>query len=308
MQNRNIIIFVAAIFIAGIAVLLINAYLSGVEEKAVTQAEEQRLVRIVVATQPLEFGAPLTPENVRLQNFPAGSVPEGAFRDIKQALANGRVALRPIVPGEPILADKVSGTDGRAVLAANIPEGMRAVSIPVGAVTGVSGFVRPGDTVDVLLTRKIPGEGAKAEDLMSDVILQRVQVLAIDQIASESATEPKVGQTAVLLVPPFEAQRLAVAGKLGTLSLALRNVETVDPGSAGTITNRDVGNSRYYIAERRQRAASAQPAAPAQPGSYQPVQTPVAVVGGKPAISGPSMTIYRGTEGEEYAVSRRGGK
>ena len=89
-QNRKIIISVAAIFIAGIAVLLINAYLSGVEEKAVTQAEEQRLVRIVVATQPLEFGAPLTPENVRLQNFPASSVPEGAFRDIKQALANGR--------------------------------------------------------------------------------------------------------------------------------------------------------------------------------------------------------------------------
>src|SRR5207237_4743953 len=140
-------------------------------------AQEQRLARIVVASRPLEFGQPLTTENLRMANFPANSVPDGAFRSIDDATRGGRVALRAIVVNEPVLADKVSGTDGRAVLAANLEPGMRAVSIPVTAVTGVSGFVRPGDIVDVLLTRSVPGaEGTGA--LMTDVILDRVKVLA----------------------------------------------------------------------------------------------------------------------------------
>ena len=171
MGGRNLIFLGVAIGVALIAVILANSYFSGVEERQERIAEEQQLARIVVATQPLEFGQPLTPQNIRLQNFPAGSVPQGAFRSMEDALRDNRVALRPIVPGEPVLADKVSGTDGRAVLAANLAPGMRAVSIPVSATTGVSGFVRPGDIVDVLLTRRMPGDGATDQDLMTDVIL-----------------------------------------------------------------------------------------------------------------------------------------
>ena len=290
-----------ALFVGAIAVFLANAYLTGVEERAETLAEEQQLARIVVATQELGFGDALTPENVRLQNFPANSVPTGAFRDINAALANNRVALRPIVPGEPILASKVSGADGRAVLAANLPEGMRAVSIQVSAVTGVSGFVRPGDTVDVILTRKIPGAGAEAQDMMSDIILDRVKVLAIDQVANEGATEPQVGQTAVLEVEPFQAQQLAIAGKLGTLSLALRNIESDEATEGQTVTNRNIG-SRLYIAERPRR----------QGGAQQPqVQTAVVAAGTAAqlgaTITGPSMTVFRGVEAETYPVGRRGG-
>ncbi|MBD3813901.1 MAG: Flp pilus assembly protein CpaB, partial [Betaproteobacteria bacterium] len=284
MQNRNLIIFLVSLFVAGIAVLLVNSYLSGVEKKAEVQAEQQKLSRIAVATQPLQFGDKLTPENVRLQNFPAASVPQGAFHSMEDVLKDGRVALRPLVPGEPILADKVSGTDGRAVLSANLPNGMRAVSVPVSAITGVSGFVRPGDTVDVLLTRQIPGEGARGDDLMTDVILERVQVLAIDQVASEQATEPKVGQTAVLQVNLADAQRLAIASKIGTLSLALRNVETDEEGAVRTVTARDLGQGGYIrrraIPVRRepQYAQASMPVATAPAGQLAPQP------------SGPSMT------------------
>lgn len=302
MQNRNLIIFLVSLFVAGIAVLLVNSYLSGVEKKAEVQAEQQKLSRIAVATQPLQFGDKLTPENVRLQNFPAASVPQGAFHSMEDVLKDGRVALRPLVPGEPILADKVSGTDGRAVLSANLPNGMRAVSVPVSAITGVSGFVRPGDTVDVLLTRKIPGEGATGDDLMTDVILERVQVLAIDQVASEQATEPKVGQTAVLQVNLADAQRLAIASKIGTLSLALRNVETDEEGAVRTVTARDLGQGGYIrrraIPVRRepQYAQASMPVAAAPAGQLPPQP------------SGPSMTIFRGTESEDYPVGKLGGR
>lgn len=302
-MNRNTLIILGALVIAVIAVVLANAYFTGIEQRAETQVAEQSTTPIVVATQPLDFGDALTPENVRLQNFPASSIPQGAFRNVRDALANNRVALRPIVPGEPVLADKVSGANGRAVLAAVLPEGMRAVAIPLGDVNGVAGFVRPGDTVDILLTRKIPGDGAEATDLMSDVILERVKVLAIDQVASEAATEPKVGRTAVLEVDPLQAQQLAIATKIGTLSMALRNIESQEAFAGRTVTNRDVGNSRLYIRERPQRTAANTQYTPAvaQPG----VQTARPV----PAVpSGPSMTIYRGIEGQAYPVGFLGGK
>lgn len=302
MQNRNILIVIGAIVIAAFAVIIANAYLTGVEQSVVERSEAQAVTPIVVATQSLDFGDALTPENVRLQSFPARSVPQGAFRTIRDALADNRVALRPIVPGEPVLADKVSGASGRAVLAAVLPEGMRAVAIPMTNVTGVAGFVRPGDTVDVLLTRKIPGNGAEATDLMSDVILERVKVLAIDQVASEAETAPKVGNTAVLEVDPLQAQQLAIATKIGTLSMALRNIESQEAVQGRTVTNRDVGNSRLYIRERPQRTAANTQYTPAvaQPG----VQTARPA----PAVpSGPSMTIYRGVEGQAYPIGLLGG-
>lgn len=303
MQNRNIFIVIGALVIAAFGVLLLNAYLTGVEQRAVTTAKSQEVTRIVVATQSLDFGDKLSPENVRLQNFPANSVPQGAFPTIRAALAENRVVLRPIVPGEPILADKVSGASGRAVLAAKLPEGMRAIAIPLNDVTGVSGFVRPGDTVDVLLTRQIPGDGAEASDLMSDIILERVKVLAIDQVFRESDTEAKVGKTAVLEVDPLQAQKLAIGTKLGTLSLALRNVESVETAEGRTLTNRDVGNSRLYI---RQRSTAS--AAPQQPATSSIVQASQAVRPIPAVPTGPSMTIIRGVEGQDYPVSRLGGK
>ena len=126
MQGRNWIILAIAVVIGLVAVVLANAYFSGVEQKQERVAEQQKLVRIVVASQELEFGTKLTDQNVRRQNWPANSVPVGAFRSIPEVLKDNRVALRPIVPGEPVLASKVSGTDGRATLAALLPEGLRA--------------------------------------------------------------------------------------------------------------------------------------------------------------------------------------
>lgn len=311
MGNRNIFFLAAAIVIALVAVLLANSYFSGVEQRQEQIAEEQQLARIVVATQPLEFGQPLTTENVRIQNFPANSVPAGAFRSVEDAIRGGRVALRPIVPGEPVLADKVSGTDGRAVLAANIAEGMRAVAIPVTAVTGVSGFVRPGDTVDVLLTRQLPGDGAGGQDYMTDVILERVKVLAVDQVANEKETEPKVSRTAVVEVDQFGAQKLALADQLGKLSLALRNVENDQPGPGTTVTVRDLG-AGGFIRPIRARQQSAGMFAP------PPVQFPTGFSAGAASAAtaapaapsrpaGPTMTVYRGVEPTEESVGRLGG-
>lgn len=292
-----------------------NAWFSGVEKRQERVAEQQQLTRIVVATQPLEFGSPLTTENLRMQNFPAASVPVGAFGSIADAMSGGRVALRPIAPGEPVLADKVSGADGRAVLSALLPDGMRAVSIPVSAVNGVSGFVRPGDIVDIILTRQIPGDGATASDMMNDVIMEGVPVLAIDQVRAESATEPSVGSTAVVQVDQLGAQKLVLADRLGTLTLALRNVESQEPGALTTVTARDIGDPRIYL-RGRNTSAPAQAAAPAAPSvifapagyGNAPPPRQSATPTTPPPPSGPTMSIIRGTESTDYPVGRHGGR
>lgn len=304
MQGRNWIILAVAVVIGLIAVVLANAYFSGIEQRQEKVAEEQQLVRIVVATQELEFGARLTDQNIRLQNWPADSVPLGAFNSIPDALKDNRVALRPIVPGEPVLASKVSGTDGRATLAALLPEGLRAYSIPVSAVRGVAGFVLPGTMVDVLLTRQIEGDGADAQDLRADIVLENVQVLAVDQLASDKQGDPKVSKTATLAVTLHDAQRLSMAQRMGTLSLALRKVETAaDSQAAGdapryarTLTSRQMGLPRLVIGKRPERSGSV--------GSVQPAMRSAGIA---PSRAGTSMTVIRGTEPVVYPVGKQGG-
>ncbi len=313
MGGRNLAILAIAIVLGLLAVIVANAWFSGVEERQERIAEEQQLTRIVVATQPLEFGTPLTPENLRLQNFPAASVPAGSFMSMEEAMQGGRVALRPIVVGEPILADKVSGSGGRAVLSALLPDGMRAVSIPVTAVSGVSGFVRPGDIVDIMLTRQIPGLGATPQDQMTDIIMEGVQVLAIDQMATqvEGSENPGVGRTAVVQVDQYGAQKLVLAERLGQLTLALRNVENQEPGPLLTVTSRDLGDPSIYLAGQRTPppASSPPPVIYAPPGYMTPQQTPArAQPSAPPAPSGPSMSIIRGTESTDYPVGRLGGR
>lgn len=296
MQQRNLIIIGLAILAGLIAVYLVNAYFSGVERQQEKIAEQQEIVRIVVASQDLEFGTPLTSSNVRMANWPAKSVPKGSFTTVEAAMRDGRVALRPIIKGEPILKERVSGKDGRASIAYDIPEGMRAVSIPVTAVSSVSGFVRPGDVVDVFLTRNVPGG---TETKMTEVLLPNVQVLAVDQGANIKNTQPKVGKTAVLLVDLAGAQVLTLAQNVGTMSLALRNIENQEfdrvriAGARQFVTIRDLNRERPVIRPRPEGG----------PGPVQAV-TPSLAQRGPPRPSGPSMTIVRGTTPTEYQVNR----
>jgi pilus assembly protein CpaB len=300
MQGRNLILLVVAVVIGLIAVFLANTYFSSVENRQERIAEEQKLQRIVVASQDLAFGVPLSTQNLRLANWPASSVPTGAFTSLEAAMRNGRVAVRPIVVGEPVLASKVSGADGRAVLSANLPVGKVAYAIPINDTSGVGGFVRPGDVVDVLLTRAIPGGGASAgNDKMTDIVLTAVPVLGIDQNANEKDTKPVTGKTATLEVDTIGAQKLALAGQVGILSLALRNVADQVPAPQTTIIARNLSASNYVIRPQSARPASAQMGAAVASSIMRSAAT---LAPAKPR--GPSMVVVRGAQTTEYEVLR----
>ena len=316
LANRNLLIIAAAAFLGIIAVIIANSYLSGAEEQQATAAEDGRLVQIAVARVPLEYGATLTAENTRMVSWPATSMPAGAFQSLK-GLYGGepRVVLRPIEVGEPILPGKITGFGGRASLSELLETDMRAVAVRINDVAGVAGFVLPGDRVDVLLTRtpKLDGEVGEI-DPVTDILLQNVGVLAINQVASEKTTEPTVGATATLTVDQQGAQKLALAGQVGTLSLALRNAANQDEFMSQTVGTRDLGQANTSVSlyagagERR----PATPAFSANPFP-DPTQSVMAVNRGNAVIARPrpansvGVEIVRGAKSTNYDVTRQGG-
>jgi pilus assembly protein CpaB len=187
---------------------------------------------VVVATRPIGFGEVLTPDLLRIQAWPRDAKPQGSFETIGQLTAQRRVALGPIAGNEPVLITRISGPGGRATLSGVIRVGMRATTIRVNDVFGVAGFVLPGDFVDVLITRdEGTRSNANAQNKRTDVLLRSVRVLAVDQLANENKNDPVVAKAATIEVTPEQAQKLALAAEVGTLSLALRG--TVDPLASG---------------------------------------------------------------------------
>ncbi|KHK92695.1 hypothetical protein LK12_05760 [Novosphingobium malaysiense] len=280
-----------------IAIFLVNSWFSGVEKQQEKVAEVHGLTKVVVARQPLQFGSKVTAESLRLVNWPRDSVPNGAFDNVDKLAAGNHVALRSIAVGEPVLSDRVSGVNGRATISANIPKELRAVSIPITAVTGVSGFVTSGDVVDIMLTRQMPGQDNGQQGKVTSVLLENVRVIGINQRANENATEPLVGDTATVLVDQYGAQRLVLAQQTGTLSLALRNVEDQVVGATRAVTVRDLGGSAPRFVARSPRRATAR------------VRTRPRIVASKTRStpSAPTMTVVRGTNPAEYEVKHYAG-
>jgi pilus assembly protein CpaB len=231
MRARSLLTLLIGVVLASVAVYYVDQRLDQREPVQVVAAEPaMSLAMVVVASRDLARGDVLRADSLKEMPWPANSVPDGAFASITEILGDGseeRRARRSLVPGEPVLADKVSGFGGRDTLGETLSPGKRAFSIRVNDVSGVAGFLLPGDRVDLLLTRKLEDSGK--ESLVTDVILQNIVVLAIDQLKDEQREQPQVARTATVEVTPEQAQKLALAMQVGNLSLALRNVVAVEP-------------------------------------------------------------------------------
>ena len=194
---------------------------------------------IVVAASPLRFGTRITPQMLREVAWPEAAIPNGTFASINDLMGPGkRIVLAAIEPNEPILRTKITGPGQRATLSAVIEQGMKAVTVRVNDVEGVGGFVLPGDHVDVLMTRQ-PEKGSGN----NDVVLQNVKVLAIDQIADDSADKPSVVKAVTLEVDTVSAQKLSLAASLGSLSLVLRKAGEAELEGTRRVTQNDLGTA-----------------------------------------------------------------
>ncbi|MFL6739739.1 MAG: Flp pilus assembly protein CpaB [Sphingomicrobium sp.] len=307
MKRQTIIALGVAIVLGLIAVLLANTYLSG-RERQLAQSPEG-MVRIAVASLPLAYGADVTPDKVKFVNYPATSLPPGTFRSMAELLPQGkrRVALRTIQVNQPLLAADLSGEGQNASIAALLPDGMRAATVRINDVSGVAGFVKPNDTVDVLITRQPIGGGEGAQQV-TDVLLQNIRVIAMDQDAAGADGKPVVSRTTTLEVTPVDAQKLALGQQLGTLSLVLRKPgEEQNIPSVETVSLQDLRYSYYgSMAPGGRPAASAPPTADqrariarlSQPRRAAPIVRPAVA----PAPATNTISVTRGVETKDYEV------
>lgn len=202
-----------------IAVFIAQVWLANQANRQVEAVAPQAPARtVVVAKQPLRYGAELTAAMLQEVSWPAEAAPVGSFAKIGDVLKGGRrVVLSAIEPHEPVLGVKITGPGERATLSALVRPGMKAVTIRVNDVEGVGGFVLPGEYVDVVLTRSIDKGQATTE-----IVLQNRRVLAVDQSADERATKAAVAKSVTLEVDTVEAQKVWLASTVGNLSLLLR--------------------------------------------------------------------------------------
>ncbi len=244
MSRQTLIALGIALVLGLAAVFIANSFLAGREKAAYNGAT----TKIAVATTPLAYGVEITPDKVRFVDYPNSSIPAGVFTNAAQLIAPGQkhVALLPIAVNEPILAGKISGAGEGASIANLLPDGMRATSVRINDVSGVAGFIQPNDSVDVLITRTMPG----ANQQITDVLLQNAHVLAIDQEAKNADGSPKLGRSATLEVSPIDAQKLVLAQLAGELSLVLRKPGEQNNPVVETVSMNDLrfnmyGGARY---------------------------------------------------------------
>jgi pilus assembly protein CpaB len=251
-RSSTIIMIAFAAVFGLLAVFLAQAWLHSQAEMRARSLDAMKkplaVQTIVVASKPLRFGAELGSMSLREIPWPEEAVPAGAFSKIADLTSSGRrVVLTPIEANEPVLASKITGSGQRATLSAMLGDGMKAVTIRVNDVEGVAGFVLPGDRVDVMLTRQQDKNSAA-----SDVVLQNVRVLAVDQVADERTDKPSVAKAVTLEVEVMSAQKLALAATVGTLALALRKAGEATAASTRRITLSDLPKAAAVTDDRFQ--------------------------------------------------------
>jgi len=306
MKRQTIIALGVAIILGLIAVLVANSYLTGRERQMA--AETPTMTRVAVASLPLAYGTEVTPDKVKFVPYPAASLPPGTYKTLAELLPQGkrRVALRPIQPNQPLMAADLSGEGQNASIAALLPDGMRALTVRINDVSGVAGFVKPNDTVDVLITRQpLTPDGTGQQ--VTDVLLQNVRVIAMGSDAVGADGRPSPTNSTTLEVNPLDAQKLVLGQQLGSLSLALRKPgEEQNIPNVETVSLNDLRYSYYGSMPPGARPAAAPPsperkaqiARLTQPRRAPPVRRAAAPA--PPATK--TISVTRGVETKDYEV------
>jgi pilus assembly protein CpaB len=221
--SRSVIFFVFTGGLALFAAILVHKALTSKEAKI--EALRLSTTRIVVATRGFGPGDTIEVAGLRLTSWPRDDVPTGAFTDLQSV--TGRIVKQPIITNQPIVATALLEAEKTGgVLPLLIPPGMRAMSIAVDDVSDISGFVLPYSRVDVLVSVPVTGgatAGAVPIGQITKMVLQNIRVLAVGPNLDGGPDQPRESKVVTLLVGPGDAERLAAASRLGTLTLAMRN-------------------------------------------------------------------------------------
>lgn len=247
MNLRTVLLLVFALSAAAVTAYFAKNWIANQraawENQAPAQAEAPMMPvkEILVADEELATGTFVRPEHLRWQPWPEDGVIDGYLvkGEASEQDFEGAVVRTHMFAGEPITESRVVHPGERGFLAAVLEVGQRAVSVPVDATSGIAGFVFPGDSVDVILTFrttvKDKGTDENETRFFSETLLPGVRVLAVDQAVENADGSAKVAKTATLEVTPKEAEKIAIALEIGTLSLSLRSLAREQDAVDGTL-------------------------------------------------------------------------
>jgi pilus assembly protein CpaB len=241
MSVRRLLLLVVALVVAGLTVQVTRGLLrppavaapggAGVE----AAAPAPKVTRVLVAAADLPAGTLVQASHLRWRAWPDDDgLPPGYTVEGSRGIDSfvGAVVRQGLRTGEPVVEGRLVRPQDRGFLAAVLTPGRRAVSVAITGVTGIAGFVFPGDRVDVILTSAIrQGDGSdQRQRHASETVLSDVRVLALDQRTGDEKGEVRPAQTATLEVTPRQAEAVAVASGIGQLSFSLCSLATPPAG------------------------------------------------------------------------------
>ena len=234
------LVLLAGLALAGFAVYMAQGYISSYQaelaRERAARAEIVPTIDIYVVNRQLRYGDVVRPDDVRAVAWPETSLPEGVFQTADELFPNGesrlRTVLRTMETNEPLLQVKVTNPGEDAGVSARLTPGMRAFAIRVDVASGVSGFLSPGDRVDVYWTGTAELANGQNQDV-TKLIEASVLLIAIDQSVDEERSGATVARTVTVEATPTQVAALAQAQATGRLSLAL--VGVTDDSLTGSV-------------------------------------------------------------------------
>jgi pilus assembly protein CpaB len=220
------LVLVVGIGLAGFAVVMVKDFLN--QQAVAAQNAQPASVPtklVYVAAKSMQYGEALTKESVKRVEWPEEAMPEGVFFEqaslFPENESRPRYVLRAMEPNEAIMAIKVTKPGEDAGLTSRLEKGMRAFAIKVDVASGVSGFLRPGDHVDVYWTGRIENEDYGTRGEVTKLIETGIKLIAIDQMANGDHSEAMIARTVTVAINPQQVGALAQAQSTGRLSLSL---------------------------------------------------------------------------------------
>jgi len=219
------LVLLVGLALAGFAVYMAQGYLSASQAQLANERAARGsmvpLVDVFVANKQLTYGTRITKEDVRLVRFPEDALPEGVFSTEEQLFPTGaigvRSALRTMEANEALILAKVTNPGEDAGITSRLTKGMRAFAIRTDVSSGVSGFLRPGDTVDIYWS----GSATNNSGRFTKLIEANVKLIAIDQSANSDLEDNIIARTVTVEISPQQVASLAQAQSTGQLSLSL---------------------------------------------------------------------------------------
>lgn len=251
---RAAIFLMVSMSAALVASIVIYTVITSYQRELVSAQIPDETVQVMVAARTLHQGETITTEMLTLKDLPPDYVPDSVLRQMDQAI--GRVPRERVLKGEFIREERLADPEAGLGLNAIIPRGMRAVSININSGSAVSGFLNPGNYVDVLVT--LPGDEEREPQTVT--LLQAVTVLAVNNRiggGQEVATD-KARPSVTLAVTPEQAEKLTHAVAQGTVTLTLRNdIDVTEQDQHGVASSQFLGGGdvekRISVEEWKQR-------------------------------------------------------